>query len=123
MEIPNQAHSKHPEIKPRPGWPFYKSPICNFKTKPLLSASHRIRAAGVENIYEVCEKLWDHLSSFPCFIFNEARCYNNDGYLDWYFSSGPWCNAGYANAAWWEATKNKYGAIDCRNPNQPIEQI
>jgi hypothetical protein len=31
----------------------------------------------------------------------------------WKFTTGVGCNAGDVGSAWWRATKNKFGAIDC----------
>lgn len=35
------------------------------------------------------------------------------GTLEWEFETGLACNTGMLEAAWWEATKNKYGRIGC----------
>jgi hypothetical protein len=31
----------------------------------------------------------------------------------WSFSNGAGCNSGMIESTWWEATRNRFGSVDC----------
>ena len=62
----------------------------------------------------VCGGLWDNLKQFAdCIGVSSPACEPRDGGLHWTFANGVSCNTGMVEATWWDATKNKYGSIDC----------
>jgi hypothetical protein len=77
---------------------------------------YAIGATGVEDIPKTCGDLWQGLKQFhDCIGVGIASCgKDSDGKLVWNFTNGSGCNKGMVQSAWWEATKNKYGAIDCQ---------
>ncbi|KAI8200557.1 hypothetical protein K4K52_007914 [Colletotrichum sp. SAR 10_76] len=81
-----------------------------------------VNAYNVEDdIPKVCHKLWMELRNFwMCQVWSFGlfkqfcREGTEKGTLEWEFETGLACNTGMLEAAWWEATKNKYGRIDCK---------
>ncbi|KAL2813325.1 hypothetical protein BDW59DRAFT_154898 [Aspergillus cavernicola] len=72
---------------------------------------HYISASGVENIPTVCGDLWYQLR---CPVPSRTSCRDaGDGTLIWQFTTGVSCNAGDVESAWWRATRNTFGGIDC----------
>ncbi|KAI8297974.1 hypothetical protein K4K59_003026 [Colletotrichum sp. SAR11_240] len=80
-----------------------------------------VNAYNVEDdIPKVCHKLWMELRNFwMCQVWSFGlfkqfcREGTEKGTLEWEFETGLACNTGMLEAAWWEATKNKYGRIGC----------
>ncbi|KAK2059163.1 hypothetical protein LY76DRAFT_653653 [Colletotrichum caudatum] len=75
-----------------------------------------IEDVGSEHIGWVCNLLWDTLKVHSsCMVFSPHGCeeaaYNGD--LKWYFKTTLACNSGMVHGAFWEATRNSYGAISC----------
>ncbi|KAK1972529.1 hypothetical protein LY78DRAFT_722685 [Colletotrichum sublineola] len=71
---------------------------------------------GSENIENVCKSLWDNLKRFPgCMVFRPNGCQEATwkGDLEWYFTTTLACNAGMVHSTFYEATKNRWGAIKC----------
>jgi hypothetical protein len=79
-----------------------------------------ISASGVPDIPGVCGGLWDNMKRFAdCIGISAPNCYDNgDGTLEWQFNVGVSCNAGMVESAWWEATQNQWGAIECEQGDQ-----
>lgn len=71
---------------------------------------------------KLCAKFWKELKGFQ-FLCMVSKPYCDkaggpnepyDDILKWQFEAGLGCNAGCVAAAFWGATKNKYGALDQR---------
>nr|XP_036586760.1 uncharacterized protein CTRU02_03348 [Colletotrichum truncatum]KAF6797317.1 hypothetical protein CTRU02_03348 [Colletotrichum truncatum] len=62
----------------------------------------------------MCGDFWTGLNQFKhsCTV-SVPNCENVDGVLNLRFMTASSCNAGMIASAWWEATKNKYGNIQC----------
>lgn len=71
-----------------------------------------VSASGVADIPGVCGGLWDNLQG-RC-VPNNAYCGGVNGDLVWSFNTII-CVPGNVEGAWWEATHNNYGSIDCEN--------
>ncbi|KAF1953841.1 hypothetical protein CC80DRAFT_568232 [Byssothecium circinans] len=89
---------------------------CSYEEKEGMASSYYISASGVPDIPGVCRGLWDNLKQFAdCIGVGSARCQaDKNGNLDWGFTNGGSCNTGMVEATWWDATKNKFGSIDCK---------
>ncbi|KAI9163873.1 hypothetical protein HJFPF1_05501 [Paramyrothecium foliicola] len=62
----------------------------------------------------ICGGLWDNLKRFPgCAAPSMTDCRDEFGVFSWDFDASIGCNAGMVESAWWEATQNSGGAIDC----------
>ena len=68
----------------------------------------------------ICGGLWDNLKHFSdCLVATDSNCEPGEGYdgqdydMIWSFGTMSICNPGMVESAWWEATKNEWGAIDC----------
>ncbi|KAF5854648.1 hypothetical protein GGP41_007431 [Bipolaris sorokiniana] len=74
----------------------------------------RVTADNVYGISGWCGGLWDNMKSFQgdCPI-SDAWCGGENGLLEWKFTTPSTCGPGAVEAAWWEATKNEFGAIVC----------
>ncbi|KAK7918084.1 hypothetical protein PG985_009958 [Apiospora marii] len=74
-----------------------------------------IEADGVGDVPGICGGLWDNLHhSHMCEIMSEHSCEETaPGHLTWKFAVYGTCKNGMVESAWWEATKNRFGAIDC----------
>lgn len=85
------------------------------KQAGMLATYWEIKATGVEDVPGVCGGLWDNLKRFPaCIVVHDASCRDEgSGRLRWYFGIDAGCNNGMVQSTWWEATKNKYGAVGC----------
>lgn len=78
-----------------------------------------IAQEGVEDIPGICGGLWDNLNGAgECGVSGgETYCREKagqPGVLEWSFITPQTCNGGMVESAWWEATRNKFGAIECR---------
>ncbi|WYZ34056.1 hypothetical protein EsH8_I_000332 [Colletotrichum jinshuiense] len=88
---------------------------CSLYTK-WVTRFYEIEIEGVDNIPGLCGGLWDNLKGFPgCTVSRpngcEARGASDKLFM--YFSTSLACNKGAVQAAFWEATKNKWGSISC----------
>ncbi|KAK2030143.1 hypothetical protein LX32DRAFT_651830 [Colletotrichum zoysiae] len=75
-----------------------------------------IEDVGSDHIAWVCNILWEHLKAHTaCMVFSPHGCQEADykGDLNWYFKTTLACNSGMVHGAFWEATRNGYGAISC----------
>lgn len=74
----------------------------------------RVTATGVYGIPGWCGGLWDNMQHFPgdC-PMSDTWCGGENGLLEWKFTTPSACGPGAVEAAWWEATKNEFGAIVC----------
>ncbi|KZL87967.1 hypothetical protein CI238_12599 [Colletotrichum incanum] len=86
---------------------------------PTLTNSYVISAVVNESPSRICGRLWHNLSRFrSCGAITKAWCEDNsveggDMHLNWGFTLTLLCDPGCVNSAWFEATRNRYGAIDC----------
>ncbi|OAL07749.1 hypothetical protein IQ06DRAFT_342457 [Phaeosphaeriaceae sp. SRC1lsM3a] len=88
---------------------------CHYRTQQF-AADFDITASGVPDIPGTCGGLWDNLKRFAdCIgVGNNEFCREEEnGDLRWHFQNGASCNAGMVESAWYEATKNEYGPLDC----------
>ncbi|RGP67474.1 hypothetical protein FLONG3_8495 [Fusarium longipes] len=89
-------------------WEFFEGPIAK---KWLVIAS------GVDDIPGRCGGFWDNMNNknfHGACVLSETNC-GKDGNGDMVinFNSGSGCNGGHVESAWWEATRNQFGAINC----------
>ncbi|KAK2755948.1 hypothetical protein FQN54_005744 [Arachnomyces sp. PD_36] len=82
-----------------------------------ISYVYEAGADGVGDIGGICNGLWDNLKAFSsCLVLYNTSCgqgSNGAGHLHWHFEVGMGCDAGSVEAAWFEATNNDYGSINC----------
>ena len=79
-----------------------------------------ISADGVKDVAGKCKGFWDNLNAKKfvgaCARVGDPYCGTKGGdkhHLHAVFTTMMWCNKGHVESAWWEATKNKYGSIQC----------
>ncbi|KAK8105003.1 uncharacterized protein PG998_004398 [Apiospora kogelbergensis] len=73
-----------------------------------------VRADGVSDIPGICGGLRDNLHGRSCSVYPFSHsCVEEGGQLVWKFSSTDFCTSGNVEGAWWEATKNRFGDIQC----------
>ncbi|KAL4947454.1 hypothetical protein BDW69DRAFT_204351 [Aspergillus filifer] len=83
----------------------------NTWTSPNFYHDWEVTAPGVPNIPDVCGRLWNELR---CPVPSRTSCRDSgDSNLVWKFTSGVGCNAGDVESAWWRATQNSFGGIEC----------
>ncbi|WYZ46322.1 hypothetical protein EsH8_IX_000547 [Colletotrichum jinshuiense] len=106
------------------GIPFIGSQtLCQHRTLPgYVAQSYSVMAAsGVTDVPAVCGGLWDNLKRFvPCAVPVDATCREGEqpGSLIWHFKASTGCNAGMIGSAWWEATRNEFGGLQCKDVNK-----
>ncbi|TKW48190.1 hypothetical protein CTA1_6327 [Colletotrichum tanaceti] len=96
--------------------------LCHHRTYPV-SHQYTVRsgpgAARIEDIGAVCDRLWKGLHHHAgCAAITEPSCGEHEfleGVLEWRFSGSSFCNVGMVQSAWWEATHNKHGNLECRD--------
>lgn len=77
---------------------------------------YEIQAENVDvKIEEVCGWLWDALGAYMTCPASYAYCggIEETHILGWRFIVPPECNTGIVESAWWMATENFWGAIEC----------
>ncbi|KAK7923672.1 hypothetical protein PG985_007743 [Apiospora marii] len=75
---------------------------------------YAVGADGVDDIPGICGGLWDNLKhSGACPVLGMHSCGAEGAGLVWKFGVTDFCNRGHVESAWWEATKNRWGAIHC----------
>ncbi|POS72626.1 hypothetical protein DHEL01_v208982 [Diaporthe helianthi] len=102
-----------------------KSPVC-WSLKYALDVNWKISISPVpkDDIGPLCHELWKGLKRhWLCTVFrpNDCGAWRNDSTpggepLDgvrWHFHTTALCNPGMVESAYWEATHNKYGVIQC----------
>jgi hypothetical protein len=90
------------------------SPSC-YMTSSGFVIMYRIKASAVADYKGVCRGLWNNLKTFRMACIPTHRYCGPDqlGGLEWEFNSAVFCNAHMVESAWWEATRNKFGVIQC----------
>lgn len=90
---------------------------CEWKSAGIYAQYH-ITADNVPDIPGICGGFWDNLNNRhfngACTVFGDPNCGKVDGKFDATFQVLLSCNKGHVGSAWWEATKNQYGPIDCK---------
>lgn len=105
-------------LNPTPAW-------CERVTGPIGLTwifNVYIRDVDKEDWDPLCARLWKELKGFEflCMVSNPycgPAGGPNEGFDDilrWKFQAGLGCNKGCVDAAYWGATKNKYGKLDLR---------
>ena len=65
-----------------------------------------------------CAGLWANLRRFTeCHAVTVPWCGhggNTPDHLEWHFTVPGICNTGMVESTWWEATRNEFGAVQCR---------
>ncbi|GJC78025.1 hypothetical protein ColLi_00863 [Colletotrichum liriopes] len=71
----------------------------------------------VPDIPKTCGDLWSNLRRHPgCAAASDARCHEHEdmkGVLVWHFGVSLFCDNGMVGSAWWEATHNEFGNLQC----------
>ncbi|KAK1969605.1 hypothetical protein LY78DRAFT_339783 [Colletotrichum sublineola] len=84
-----------------------------------LTNSYIVNAVVNETTARICGRLWHNLSRFhSCGAITKAWCEdhsgdNNQMVLNWGFTLTSICHTGCVESAWYEATRNRYGSINC----------
>ncbi|KAK2603061.1 hypothetical protein N8I77_009545 [Diaporthe amygdali] len=100
-------------------------PVC-WRRDELLGFNWKVYIAPVppEDIGHICHKFWGGLKQFVhCTVYTPNSCGpwtnttygNNEDGLVANFWTNILCNDGMMEAAFWEATKNQYGAMTCEH--------
>ena len=78
---------------------------------------YTIQADNVDDISGICGGLWDNLKRFwgaGCHAYGPTCGARGPGNpLYWEFGALRGCNTGMIESTWWEATRNRFGAIKC----------
>lgn len=76
---------------------------------------YKIDADGVDDVPGICGGLWDNMhGQGACNGAIPGGCTETSpGHLQWVFDIGVACNSGAVEAVWYEATKNRFGDIQC----------
>ncbi|OBS29665.1 hypothetical protein FPOA_03604 [Fusarium poae] len=88
-------------------WSFFGGPVYK---------SWIIVASGVDDIPGKCGGFWDNMNNknfHSACTLSFTRCEDQNGEMVATFKSGSGCNSGHVESAWWEATRNKFGALHC----------
>ncbi|KAJ0165560.1 hypothetical protein CTA2_10842 [Colletotrichum tanaceti] len=86
---------------------------------PSLTHSYHITSVIDENTARLCGRLWHNLSRFSsCGAITRPWCEDNSSEagvrrLNWGFTLTMLCDPGCVESAWFEATRNRYGSINC----------
>ncbi|KAL4918885.1 hypothetical protein BDW62DRAFT_210256 [Aspergillus aurantiobrunneus] len=72
-----------------------------------------VHADSADGASGICNGLWDNLQRFASCVASNTNCDETGGTIDWSFDVGRGCDGGSVESAWWEATRNNYGSIDC----------
>lgn len=74
-------------------------------------------ADGVDDIPGKCGGFWDNMNNanfHGACVLSQTNC-GEDGNGDMVinFAAGSGCNGGHIESAWWEATRNEFGDLQC----------
>ncbi|KAJ4022700.1 hypothetical protein NW752_000090 [Fusarium irregulare] len=90
--------------------------VCKWSFLGPAYKQYFVIADGVDDIPGKCGGFWDNMNNKN---FNSActlshtSCEDRDGQMVIEFMAGSGCNSGHVESAWWEATRNNFGAIHC----------
>ncbi|EMD95024.1 hypothetical protein COCC4DRAFT_146879, partial [Bipolaris maydis ATCC 48331] len=76
---------------------------------------YSIWAGNVNDIPGICGGLWDNLKHSGACTPIATYCGGDPAsrLLNWKFTAPIFCNSGHVESAWWEATRNQFGAVHC----------
>ncbi|OBR03414.1 hypothetical protein CH63R_12541 [Colletotrichum higginsianum IMI 349063] len=107
---------------PRPGWPYFQHPVCRLYAYGFFGRHHVVAASGVRDIPQTCSQLWANLREFDgCRLLTKAHCGGTDGYLQWRFQGWVSCNLGMVSSAWFDATGQALGILDCAGKQPDVQ--
>lgn len=93
---------------------------CAKKVRPPWAWRWEIHIDAVEDVQDTCERLWDGLKGHGKFCVVEipwgcqkSIYYENENALHMWFKTTELCDDGMVAEAFYNATKNEYGAILC----------
>jgi hypothetical protein len=92
---------------------------CSSSSTNLIQTSWEVRTDYVEDVEGKCKGFRDSLNAKKfagaCHQYNGWQCGEHGGPNKFraVFDTGFFCNAGHVESAWYEATKNHYGSINC----------
>ncbi|KAK1590152.1 uncharacterized protein LY79DRAFT_659664 [Colletotrichum navitas] len=96
------------------GGPASASSRC-LRRKEKGGIIHQITIEDVGSLFiaGTCGRLWDNLKRHPaCMVFKPNGCEEAGGQsIYWHFKTSLVCNAGMVHSAFYEATRNYWGAI------------
>lgn len=94
--------------------------FCARKSRPPWSWRFEIHIDEVEDVQDTCDRLWKAIESHGkfCVLDNPRGCgtsnyYENEKALHMWFKTEELCDTGMVVNAFYNATKNEYGAILC----------
>lgn len=91
-------------------------PICTSEWKNV-SIRWRVFIPEAQRMGNVCHRFWIGLKQFPlCVVTPIVSCGPQKGEettLFAIFHTSIFCNSGMVEAAFWEATDNKFGSVSC----------
>ncbi|GKT44280.1 uncharacterized protein ColSpa_04461 [Colletotrichum spaethianum] len=107
---------------PRPGWPYFKHPVCRTRAYGFFGTHHVIAVSGVKDIPQTCNFLWAGLNKFDgCKLLTKTYCGGTDGYLQWRFQRWVSCNPGMIASSWFDTTENQLGFLDCEAKQPDVQ--
>ena len=87
---------------------------CKYGGSEMVLWGWVIIADGVPDIPGICGGLWDNMNHFADCTLSNTHCGENEnGELRWEFYSPTGCGPGHVESAWWEATRNDFGDLQC----------
>ncbi|KAK8103334.1 uncharacterized protein PG998_010367 [Apiospora kogelbergensis] len=99
------------------GFPSLAAAIgCTTRGQGIASADQWtiFDVAGVTDPDGLCNGLRDNLHHFGDCTESNYGCRMVGDRFEWQFTTPIGCNDGMVQSAWWEATRNKFGALpDC----------
>lgn len=109
-----------PQPDPRP----LPNVFCEVNQPSMLNQYKVIvRKVARPDVGPLCALLWKKLKKFEflCLVSSPhcgyAEIVPGEPALEWKFTTASGCNGGCIGAAYWAATKNKYGAMDVSGCN------
>ncbi|KAK2021967.1 hypothetical protein LX32DRAFT_603699 [Colletotrichum zoysiae] len=96
--------------------------VCRYETLPFLNLVTRYGVMSkpglaVPDVVATCHDVWAHLRRFPaCGIVVHPWCEphpKDKSILTWSMTVPGMCDPGMIASAWWEATFNNYGELEC----------
>ncbi|KAK1967146.1 hypothetical protein LY78DRAFT_692281, partial [Colletotrichum sublineola] len=103
--------------------------ICQYILYPGISVSYSIMTnlalGSVSDVPATCGKLWQNLRRFPVCGVSYPACRPHPKYEDvlvWDLTVWVGCTIGMVQSAWWEATQNQFGAMECSRGAKPKDE-
>lgn len=91
---------------------------CHYNMEGFVAKHWLVIADDVADIPGRCGGFWDNMNNSKfhgaCGALSSTNCGENaEGQMVINFTSPSGCNNGHVESAWWEATKNEFGNIEC----------